>query len=166
MKYATFLLLLVFIIGCYSKEPEKTAHKQDPLPYFNLLLADSSTYFSTKDLPNGKPVVLFYFGPHCPYSRAQMQGIIDNIAKFKDLQFVVFTTSPFDEMKWFYKNYQLNKYANIITGVDYTNFFANYFKTDGVPYLAIYGRDKRLNDAFEGQMPVTQIKSVAESIAQ
>jgi thiol-disulfide isomerase/thioredoxin len=148
--------------GCYHKEAAKTAHKREVLPDFKLFLVDSSTYFNTASLPNGKPVVFFYFGPGCPYSRAQMQGIIDDMEKFKDLQFVIFTTAPFNEMKWFYKNYKLDKYKNIITGLDYTNFFVNYFKTDGVPYLAIYGRDKRLNDAFDGQMPVSQIKTVAE----
>jgi len=161
MKNKVCLLLFLLLAGCYSKEPVRTAHKGEPIPAFPLFLADSSTYFNTSSLPAGKPVVFFYFGPRCPYSRAQMEGIIDDMEKFKEVEWVIFTTSPFHEMKWFYKNYKLDTYPNVITGVDYTNFFIKYFEPPGVPYLAIYGPDKRLKAAFDGQTPVRQLRSIA-----
>ena len=92
-----------------------------------LFLADSSTYYNTVNLPLNKSVVLFYFGPKCPHSRVQMQGIIDKMDQFKDIQFIIFTTAPFSEMKWFYNKYELNKYPNIKTGVDFSNYFVKYF---------------------------------------
>jgi thiol-disulfide isomerase/thioredoxin len=156
------VILGIYLTGCFSKQPEKTGHEGKPLPSFKLLLLDSTTYFDTKDIPKDKPVVLFYFGPHCPYSRAQMEEIIEDINILKDIRFYFFTTWSFAEMKAFYKHYQLNKYSNIIMGQDYMNFFVEYFEAQGVPYMAIYGKDKILRKAFIGRIFGKQIKEVTE----
>lgn len=163
MKTIVYMFPLLFLAACYSKDAEVTLHKGEAIPEFTLFLADSSTYFKTSTISTGKPVVLFFFGARCPYSRAQMKMFIDEMAVFKDVQLVAFTTSPFAEMKWFYKNYKLDDYPNITTGVDYTNFFWKYFKTTGVPFIAIYGRDGKLKKTFPGQTPVKQIKKIIES---
>ncbi|PSL45692.1 hypothetical protein CLV51_104399 [Chitinophaga niastensis] len=162
MKNAIILLLLVGLCGCFGREPEKTVLKGKSMPSFNLLLADSITHLNTISIPAGKPIVLFYFGPNCPYSRAQMDEIIENMPSLKDIQFYIFTTAPFPEMKGFYDHYQLRKYPNMAVGLDYDNFFSDYFKAIGVPYMAIYGRDKRLNEAFVGKVGGSQIKEIAE----
>jgi thiol-disulfide isomerase/thioredoxin len=161
MKAIALILSMAFLAGCSSnREPIKTAHKGQRLPDFDLLLVDSSTYFNTSSLNNDKPVVLFYFGPYCPYSRAEMQGIIDNMDKLRGVHFLIFTTYPFSQMKAFYKKYRLDAYPNITVGLDYKNFFPDYFKTSIVPFLAVYGKNMRLNEAFEGQTPATQLNAV------
>jgi hypothetical protein len=159
-KIVCSTLSLLILAGCAHKEPVKTGREGQRIPDFSLFLVDSSTYLQTATLPVGQPVVFFYFGHHCPYSRAQMEGIIDDMESFRNVQFVLTTTFPFDEMKGFYRKYQLDKYPNVKVGVDYRNFFPAYFKATGVPYIAIYGRDDRLKDAFEGQMPVSQLRSI------
>lgn len=161
MKIIFSLLLMASLAGCFGREPLKTSHKGEIVPKFSLFLADSSTYFNTATLREGKPVIFFYFGPGCPYSRAQMEDIIANIDKLKDIQFVLFTTSPFDEMKRFYQHYHLYKHNNMVIGVDYTNFFIQYFDAKGVPYLAIYGRDRKLKEVFEGKVSVKQLRTIA-----
>lgn len=163
----SFLFFAFFVIqsisGCFSKETEpiQTTLTNTPMPEFKLFLADSSTYFDTKNLPKNKPVVFFLFGPRCPYSRAQIQEITKNINKLKDIQFVICTTSPYHEMKWFYEHYELKKYQNVITGIDYNNFFRSYYNPDGVPYFVIYGKNKTLNEIYSGQTPISQIKKAA-----
>lgn len=161
MKNILAGFLFVVLAGCFGKEPEKTGMEGKPLPSFKLFLADSLTYFDTKNISNDKPIVLFYFGPHCPYSKAQMEEIVTNMQSLSDIHFVVFTTWSFQEMKKFYKDYGLNKYPEITSGVDYTNFFADYIGAPGVPYTAIYGKDKKLKKAFVGKINSGQIKSVA-----
>lgn len=149
------------LAGCFGIEPEKTGMEGKPLPSFKLFLADSVTYLDTKDIPSGKPVVLLYFGPHCPYSKVVIEDIVKNMESLKDIRFYVFTTWSFKELKTFYADYGLVKFPNIIAGVDYTNFFSEYFSIDGVPYIAIYGIDKRLKEAFLGKVKSSQIRSVA-----
>jgi thiol-disulfide isomerase/thioredoxin len=161
MKSTFIYAIALVLVGCFGKEPEKTGMEGKPLPSFKLFLADSTTYFDTKDIPTGKPVVLFFFGPHCPYSKLQAEEIVNNMQSLKDVQFYFFTTWSFRELKQFYAKYELKKYPNIVAGVDYTNFFADQFSAQGVPYMAIYGKDKRLREAFIGKIKSSQIKSVA-----
>jgi thiol-disulfide isomerase/thioredoxin len=160
-NYLTLPVFAILVMGCFSREPEKTGYEGKSMPTFKLLLADSLTYLSTGNIPVGKPAVLFYFGPDCPYSRAQMEEIIDNIDELKNVRFYIFTTWEFPEMKKFYNHYRLFKYSNITMGVDYLNFFKYYFKTKGVPYLAIYNNQKILQAAFVGKVPSRQIRSIA-----
>jgi len=92
-----------------------------------------------------------------------MDEIIKNISSLKDIRFYVFTAWPFVEMKDFYRHYQLNKFPNVVVGLDYSNFFVDYFRAQGVPYMAIYGKDKKLKEAFVGNVYGKQIKEVAEN---
>lgn len=161
MKNAFIYFVAFILVGCFGKEPEKTGLEGKPLPSFKLFLADSTTYFDTKNIPLGKPVVLFYFGPHCPYSKSQMEEIVNNMQSLRDIQFYIFTTWPFRELKQFCAKYELKKYPNIVAGVDYTNFFAAYFSAQGVPYTAIYGKNRVLRECFIGKVNSSQIKSVA-----
>ena len=157
MKKPFLYILLLGFISCIERKPIITGHEGQSLPSFNLLLPDSSTYFNTASIPEGQPVVLFYISPRCPYCRAQMEDIVDNIESMKDVQFYVFTPYPFREMKGFYKHYGLDKYPNISMGRDYTNFFGKYFETTIAPYTAIYKKDKTLKNAFKGKINTKQI---------
>jgi hypothetical protein len=161
MKYVTFLMISI-TIGCYSIEPEKTGLEGQIIPSFKLLLLDSTTYLDTKNISSGKPIVLLYIGPHCPYSHLQMEEILDEMGKLKNINFIVFTNWPFTDMQEFHTHYQLNKHPNITTGIDSKSFFANHFKAPGVPYMAIYGKNKKLIKVFAGRIFANQIKKVAE----
>jgi protein-disulfide isomerase len=161
MKTIIFLLSLIAFMACNTRrQPIKTNFDGKPLPAFKLLLTDT-TFMNTGNISAGKPAVLFYFNPNCPYCRAQMEDIVKNISSLKDIRFYIFTTWPFPAMRAFYNHYQLGKYPNISVGVDYTNFFIYNFKPKGTPYLAIYGKSKKLNEAFLGKINIDQLKEVA-----
>jgi hypothetical protein len=157
MKQAIVLLIITALFGCYGSEPEKTGLEGKPLPSFKLLLTDSTTYIDTKNIPKGKPIVLFYYGPYCPYSKAQMEEIIDDINVFNNVQIYVFMTGRFRDMKTFYTHYRLDKYKNIVAGLDFSGFFRQYFELIGVPFIAIYNKDMKLNKAFVGKINSKQI---------
>jgi thiol-disulfide isomerase/thioredoxin len=161
MKNITLLILITSLAGCYGKNPEKTGREGKPVPSFTLLLTDSTSYFTTSNIKPGRPVVLFYFGSHCPFSRAQMEEIIEDMEALKEIKFYLFTSESFAKMKDFYSHYQLNKYPNITVGLDFKNFFSNYFEAKGVPYMAIYGKDLKLKEAFIGKIYGSQIKQAA-----
>lgn len=154
--------MLAILAGCYSAEPEKTGLEGKAMPSFKLLLPDSSTYIDTKNIKTGKPAVIFYYSPHCAYSRAQMEEMIEEMEKLENAQLYVVTSSSFAEMKQFFTHYRLNKYPNIVTAFDYTNFVGNYFKVTGFPYTAIYDKEKKLNKAFVGKIYTKQIKSALD----
>jgi thiol-disulfide isomerase/thioredoxin len=164
MKKVVILLLGVFLISCHNRNNRpalKTGFEGKPLPSFNILLPDSMTQINTASIPRGKPVVLFFFSPECPYCRAQLSSILKNMSTLSGIRFYVFTNYPFNEFKSFYTYYQLGKYSNIVAGQDYRDFFFQHFRPSGIPYTAIYTGDKRMEKAFLGLMPVEQIKEVA-----
>lgn len=162
MKQISLLFIIVCLAGCFGATPEKNGLEGKPLPAFNILLTDSITWFNTNAIPAGKPVALFYFSPFCPYCRAQTEEIIDDINKLKDIQFYFVTTFSYSLMKQYYNKYQLSKYPNITMGVDTGHFVQNYFKPAGLPFMAIYGKDKKLNKSFLGKIYTNQLQKVAE----
>jgi hypothetical protein len=164
MKKFILLLLMAALSGCYGKRPPiKTGLEGKVLPSFNILLNDSNTFFNTNNIPVGKSVVLYYFSPECPYCRAQMEEIVEHTSSLRDIRFYVFTSWPFSEMKRFYEHYQLERYPNIVVGVDYSKFFVTHFRAQGIPYMAIYGRDKKLKEVFMGNVYADQIKDAAQN---
>lgn len=163
MKIFVFFLIAVFSFGCFGKykKPIKTGLEGKMLPKFGLLLSDSITYINTNNIPEGKPVVLFYFSPQCPYCRDQLADMIKEIDVLKDVRIYMITGFPLPAIKDFLEEYELYKYPNITMGRDSTEYLAHYFNVPGVPYTAIYGKDKRLKGAFAGRMKGKQIKDVA-----
>lgn len=162
MKNLSIAFFLICLAGCFGAEPEKTGMEGKPLPSFNLLLPDSSTWINTSQAPNGKPIVLYYFNPHCPYCKAQTKEIIEDIDKLKAIQFYFITPYSFNEMKKFSKEYDLGKFPNILTGLDTASAMGSYFEVSAVPYIAIYGKDQKLNNTFVGKIYSSQIRKVAE----
>jgi thiol-disulfide isomerase/thioredoxin len=162
MKHLMLLLIMAILAGCYGSEPQKTGLEGKPLPELSMLLTDSITVLHTRDIPAGKPFVLFYLSPHCPFCRAQTKEIIEDMNKLKDIQFYLITNYPMHDLKGFYKEYQLEKYPNIITGLDTSRAISDYFEISAVPYIAIYGKNKKLNKSFVGKIYSSQIKKAAE----
>jgi thiol-disulfide isomerase/thioredoxin len=161
MKLLSTLALLLFLAGCGKRPTLKTGLEGKPLPGFSMLLIDSSSHLNTKNIPSGSPIALFYFSPFCPYCRAQTSEIVESMDKLKGIRFFMITNYPFTEMKRFYQEYKLANYPNITMGYDSQYFFINYFKASGVPFMAIYGKDKRLNGAYMGIAKTNDIRELA-----
>jgi thiol-disulfide isomerase/thioredoxin len=155
-------ILILHLSSCFDKPSETDKLLGTDLPSFRLFLADSSGYFNTKDIPSGKPIALFLLGPQCPYSKAQMKDIIDNLEELKNIQIYALSPFPYMEMRQFYNTYRLNKYTNIKTCIDQENFFAPYIQANVVPCIAIYDSQKKLVKIFTGIISSTEIKNVAE----
>jgi len=138
-----------------------TGYEGKKMPAFNLLMPDSVTYLNTADLEKGKPTVLFFFGPDCPYCKEQLKEIKMHMNELKDVQFVLLTGEGFGGMKRFIKENELADYNNVIVGRDTADYFARTFKAEGYPYTAFYGEDKKLRCVYVGRMRIEQLVSTA-----
>lgn len=156
MRHFLYLLMPFFLAGCFGVAPEKTGKEGQGLPDFNILLTDSKV-LHTRDLSAGKPIVLFYLSPYCPYCNKQTKDILGEMEEFNDVQFLFVTSYPLQEMEKFKKGYNLSKYRNITAGVDTAHFIHNYFSAKGVPYTAVYNKNKKLNKTFLGPLTVRQL---------
>jgi peroxiredoxin len=162
MKQILLLLVIAALSGCFGSEPQKTGKEGKPMPQFSMLLTDSISRLHTRDMPSNKPVVFFYFSPYCPFCKAQTNSIVENIDRLKEIQFYFVTNYPLASVKRFCEENQLAKYPNISTVLDSANSIGDYFEVRGVPYLAIYGKNKTLNKTFLGKIYTSEIKKIAE----
>jgi peroxiredoxin len=163
MKKILLFINVALLFGCFSKEPAKTGKEGKPMPDFNMLLMDSITSINSAKIPSDKPIVLFYFSPHCSYCKSQVKEIIEDMDQLKDIRFYFVSAYSLKEVKTFYNDYQLAKYPNITTGLDTAHSIAEYFEITGVPFLAIYGKNKLLNKSYYGKIYNSQIKKAIEN---
>ena len=161
MKQISLFFIIASLIGCYGAEPQKNGKEGKIMPDFSILLTDSITKIHTRNISTGKPIVLYYFSPYCPYCKAQTKSIIEHIDELKNIQFYFISSFPLSAVKDYFKEYQLAKYSNIKVGLDSARFVSDYFEAPGFPYIAIYGKDKKLNKSFLGQMYSSQIIKAA-----
>jgi thiol-disulfide isomerase/thioredoxin len=162
MKQLGLIFTIAILAGCFGSEPQKTGKEGNAMPDFSILLTDSITWFHTRDIPTGKPIVLFYFSPYCPYCKAQAKEIVEDMDRLKDIQFYFISGYPLPTVKEFYGQYKLDKYSNITIGIDSANLISDYFEIPGIPYLAIYNRNKKLNKTFLGKIYSSQLKKTCE----
>lgn len=162
MKKLVFIGLITILAGCFGTEPQKTGKEGKMVPEFSLLLTDSINWVHSKNIPTGKPFVLFYFSPFCPYCKAQTKSITENIDNLKDIHFYYISSYPLSTIKEFSKEFDLGKYPNITVGLDSGRIVNDYFEIPAFPYLAIYGTDKKLKKTFMGKMYSSQIRKEAE----
>lgn len=162
MKKIFTFLLFISMTGCSDPVPSITTGLEGkPIPSFELLLMDSTTRLNTTNIPAGEPIVLFYFSPYCPYCRAQTQEIVDELKSLNHIRFYLLSNFPFHSVKQYYNHYQLKNYPNIIVGQDFAMYFERYFKASGVPYIAVYQKDKRLRQVLVGKVDTRVIKEIA-----
>ena len=163
MRVAILTCCLGLFVCCQRSNLPKTGLEGKPMPSVNLFCSDSITYLNTNKIPTGKPSVLLLFDPYCPYCRAETEDILKNMKSMQDVNFYLLTSSPFNEMKAFYKNFALNKYKNVTVGIDTGFAFIKYFKINGVPFTAIYDNEKILKQTFSGKVDAKVIKDIIKS---
>jgi thiol-disulfide isomerase/thioredoxin len=162
MKTILQLLLVISMIGCYSKAPKyKTGLEGELMPAIDLVLLDTNFHFNTANIRPGRPSVLFAFEPWCPYCKAQTKSILSHIESLKGIDFYFLTNASYSGFKSFYEKYQLERYNNIKAGIDYTYSFGKYFKTNQIPCMAIYDRNKKLKQVLIGKNYISLIKEAA-----
>lgn len=162
MKQISITLISLCIIGCFGAEPQTTGKEGKLLPEFTLLLKDSITRLHTSNIPSGKPTVLFFFSPYCKYCKSLTNKIIENMDNLNEIQFYFISNFPLDALKKYDLEYQLGKYPNITIAQESSDSLSDYFEISGYPYLAIYGKDKKLNKTFLGKIYTSQLKKIAE----
>ena len=162
MKQVSLFLTIITLAGCFGAEPQKTGKEGKPLPEFSILLTDSTTWLHSRDIPANKPFVLFVFSPFCPYCKAQTEKIIEDKDLLGDIHFYFISRFPLSDVKNYIKEFHLDKQPNITVGLDSSSFVNDYLEAPGFPFMAIYGRDKKLNQAFLGKTYSRLILKAAE----
>lgn len=162
MKQFIPFFIIIALTGCFGKEPQKTGKEGKPLPDFSILLTDSTTWLHSRDIPANKPFALFIFSPYCPYCKAQTKKIIEDRDLLGDIHFYFISQFPLSALKMYSKEFQLDKQPNITVAFDSSNAVTDYLEAPGYPFMAIYGKNKKLNQAFLGKTRSNSLLKAAE----
>lgn len=152
-----FVLVISSLTVWGQAQPDPPYKRFPTLPPLKLLLTDSVTQFTDKDLKKNKAVFLFIFSPDCDHCQKETEELIEKIDSFKNIQIVMATILPFDKMKSFYETYKLSQYPNIIVGHDYQYLLSTYYRMRTLPFLAFYDKKGNLIDGVEGALPLTKV---------
>lgn len=154
------MILLLTDVNRAQRQLSKPDPEGQPIPTFNILLTDGVTRVSTGTIPPGSPVVLVLFSPQCPYCTDLVESIVPQIGVLPDIRFYFITPCPMAEVQQFSRHYQLNKYANVVVGMDYDNFLLCHTNTRAIPYTAVYDGNMQLKEAVFGQTDGRRIKEI------
>lgn len=159
MKTRLLLFFLCFIsISALSQTQADPPYKRFPtIPPLKLLLTDSSTVFTNKDLKKNRPLFLILFSPDCDHCKKETEELIGKIDSFKNIQIIMASFMTVDKIKPFYEHYKLNRFKNITVGYDLQHMLPTYYRISSTPFLAFYDKDTKLIDGFQGSLPLTKV---------
>ncbi|MGB8193522.1 MAG: hypothetical protein WCF67_16445 [Chitinophagaceae bacterium] len=156
------LLTTLFIFSVAFAQAQTDSAQSSPQPFpdvpaFELLSLDSATFITKKDLKS-QPLLLMYFSPDCDHCQHQVEDMIKNMTLFSNIQIILATHQPFENMKGFYEKYKLSQYPNIRIGRDTKFFLPPIFRMRNLPYLALYDKEGIQLTKFDGNATIEQLK--------
>ena len=141
-----------------SPVPAEAPYMKNPgIPPFKLLEVDSVHFLTKEELKKNHKVLLIFFSPECEHCKHQMRDILDDFSKFGDIEIVMATFQPFDEMKSFYTYFRIGDHSNIFMGRDEHYMLPPYFRMQSLPCLALYDKKGQFITKFEGNQKVETI---------
>jgi thioredoxin-related protein len=140
-----------------ANAPEPPYLKNPELPPFRLLQVDSLHFFTKDDIKKNRRVLLMFFSPECEHCKHQMQDMLADFSRFKDIEIVMATFQPFEEMKNFYNYYRIADHPNIQMGRDEKYLLPPYYRMQSLPFLALYDKKGQFITRFEGNQKVDTI---------
>ena len=162
MKRVMTTILGLFLL--YTLQAQTSASVSEPpylknpgIPPFKLLKVDSLHYVSRDDIKKNHKVLLMFFSPECDHCKHQLRDILTDINKFKDIEIVMATFQPFDEMKSFYEYFRIADHSNILMGRDERYFLPPFYRMQSLPFLALYDKKGEFITRFEGNQKVDTI---------
>lgn len=160
-RFLLFILLLVFAGAVVAQATKATADTvpayitKGTVPNFSIQKPDSSWF--TKNHLGKKPTLIIYFSPDCGHCQSETETVISNIRKLNNLQIVMITSRPFEDMVNFEQHYRLFKFPNIIVGQDPNYYVTRFFDVKFTPFSALYNKKGKLIKAYEQGLNMDEI---------
>jgi hypothetical protein len=157
------MLIICFFAGLFytcSTHDRGYLSSISTLPSFDILSLDSLSLIHSKDLPAGKLILMIYIRPDCPHSQFEARELIKNIARFQGFQIYFLTGGSLAFAKSYAHYFHLDCYPGLIKfGKDNGHSFARAFRLNGVPFLALYDKNKKLLKIYHGEVSADHLLS-------
>lgn len=163
MRLFTLVLACLVSLGLYAQTDsiDKNApfRKNPGIPSFDLLKTDSTTHITKADILAKHKTMIMFFSPECTHCQHQTEDMLAGIDSLKDIQIIMATYQPFEEMVAFNKKYSIEKYSNIKLGRDIKYFFPPFYRMKSLPHMALYNESGNYITSFEGNQPIAKLVS-------
>ena len=136
--------------------------KNPGIPAFDLLKTDSTSHITKADIIAKHKTLIMFFSPECTHCQHQTEDMIAAIDSLKDIQIIMATYQPFEEMVAFNQKYKIDKYGNIKMGRDTKYFFPPFYRMKSLPHLALYNAKGNYITSFEGNQKISTILNAFE----
>lgn len=161
MKKNALLLLCFFVASTvFGQLPgtQQPVYLRFPtVPEFNLYKAPDSTLYTRVQLKKNKPVMFFIFSPECGHCQKATEMLVKNIDKFKNIQILMVSYFPLSEIRQFYNQYKLGRFANITVSRDTKFYFPTFFQVRNFPSYYIYDSKWNFKKFLEGDVTVEML---------
>ncbi len=155
-KWMLTLACVAGSIWVMAQSPDSPAYKKNPVvPAFALMQVDSST-FMQNDLKQ-QPTLIMYFSPTCDHCQHQWADMVKHKDQLREIQIVMATYEPFEEMQAFYEKENIAGYPNIKMGRDEKFVLPPFYRMRSLPYLALYDKNGKLITTFEGNVKIEKM---------
>ncbi|MFN8281834.1 MAG: hypothetical protein U0U67_01365 [Chitinophagales bacterium] len=134
---ACFLIFFAVVFTALAKE-----NKSILFPKFSLLKMDSTSFLTNKDIKDSTNTVFINFSPTCDHCQRTIRSILDNIALFKNTQFVLSSFDEFPVVQKFYFDYALNSFPTVFIGQEYDFTLTKQLQFSSFPCLVIFDANK------------------------
>ncbi len=153
--------LLVVVLGAIgyfgyglmteSDEPTteaETTRQQLPTA---VLQTTSGGSFQFSSLPEGKPVVLMFFSPTCPYCQEETAEITAHANLNEEAAIVMVSTFDRSSLRQYVEDYNLSQFGNIRVVRDLSGSLFKQYGVQSVPTTIVYDGSHRMVKAFRGK---------------
>jgi cytochrome oxidase Cu insertion factor (SCO1/SenC/PrrC family) len=171
MKKIIIFILIFCLIGITILLVIKTVNKINDkkqidkyiscLPDLTIITPDLEV-LKLYSLTNNKPIVLIAFNTSCDICHNEINDVIANIKRFKNVKIIMVSSEPMDSLISFQKKYELKKYANIFLGQVNDVLTEDKLGIEIIPQIFIYNSDKNLIKVFKGETKIDAILKFAD----
>lgn len=148
--------ILVYLFSNFQKKKSKVEALKN-IPSFSVKNINGNSV-TNNSLPEGNKI-LVYFNPDCEYCQAEMNELSKINEKHQDINWIMFTDKPLNEIKKFAKKYKLDKAENIKWCNDPKSEVYLKFTMTGIPYFLGYNSDNKLVHRSTGAIKIEKVLS-------
>jgi peroxiredoxin len=163
---STYAAIYTIVLFCFcmlnladvqAQYLSNNSKKKKTLPNFSYQTMDGKK-FTNDNLNKDSRLLIMYFDPLCDICQRETADILDNINYFKNIQIVMVSPAPKENVKKFVKQFKLYDYHQITVLHDKDDTFYKQFGAIGYPTLYLYNKDKVLIENFDTEVQFEDIK--------
>jgi peroxiredoxin len=135
----------------------KANKKKQSIPEFHYETL-SGKDFGNENLKRDNRLMIVYFNPVCEICHREIKDILDNINYFQDIEILMISPAPKEEVVKFGKRFKLNNYHQITLLFDKYDVFYKQFGAVGYPTLYMYDKNKDLILSYDTEVEFSDIR--------